>query len=478
MGMEVSCGQCQGRLVVETPGTVVACPHCGAHLMAPEMPVETPPSESPVIKPAEESVPNNLGPSPSPELSSKAPILLDWSDNDIGQVNPSTDTMVMNRSSILDLAGLPIESTSSENIHDSVDHVGHHEFLFDLHEHVSNDPLDLTGAKTRVEKGVRGRDPAKIVDELPPVSPEPEFRAEPVAERPPEPPPPREAANPFQFTATEKPIAPDERNEWPVFPGANSLLNSERETGSTTRQTSSSSLLLIIGTYASLLTIYLIYITYFARTHQLESLPDLKTVQQEGGRAAVPRPENELPAGHVMRLGQSQRFGNIRVTALKVTRGPIEFVHFTGDTDHERAPSEPVLKLWLRFENDSDRQTVVPIDPTLMYFRRVLKNRVAAFNAIFREQDRKDRSAKVYYPFDRIAIDSEWQIVGQRTNQALSPGEMMTTFIPSEEQIEDLSGEIVWRVHFRKGHGPLTGNGVTTLIDVHFNTDEIRPDAA
>ena len=95
--------------------------------------------------------------------------------------------------------------------------------------------------------------------------------------------------------------------------------------------------LLIVGSYASLLTIYAVYLTLFGRKHQLESLPDLKTVQQQGGRATVPRPENDLPPGHQLKLGQSQRFGDIRVTPLRVTRGPITFQHYTAEKAGGRA---------------------------------------------------------------------------------------------------------------------------------------------
>ncbi|MFP6703875.1 MAG: hypothetical protein VB861_19155, partial [Planctomycetaceae bacterium] len=43
MSLEVACGSCQGRLVVETPGSVVACPHCGHHLTAPDFPLDPSP---------------------------------------------------------------------------------------------------------------------------------------------------------------------------------------------------------------------------------------------------------------------------------------------------------------------------------------------------------------------------------------------------------------------------------------------------
>ena len=285
--------------------------------------------------------------------------------------------------------------------------------------------------------------------------------------------------NPFSFAVADARASnvSDQAN-WPIFSDPTTPLNRERFKVHSPGRSNHSSRFIVLGTYASLLTIYLIYLIVFANTHQLESLPDLKTVQQEGGRAAVPRPENELPDGHTLRLGQSQRYGDIRVTPQRVTRGSIEFVHFTGNTNQERLPSGPVLKLWLKFENESDQQSIVPIDPTLMFFRRVLKERVASFNAIFRDIDRKDRSAKVYYPFDRLAIDSEWRIVDQPTNEALAPHEALETFVPSEENIDDLSGEVVWRVHFRKGYGRKSGNGVTTLIDVRFHTNQIQPDSA
>src|SRR5262245_27738619 len=36
--MELICGACHGRLLVEVPGSTVACPHCGTHLQAPAFP--------------------------------------------------------------------------------------------------------------------------------------------------------------------------------------------------------------------------------------------------------------------------------------------------------------------------------------------------------------------------------------------------------------------------------------------------------
>ena len=234
-------------------------------------------------------------------------------------------------------------------------------------------------------------------------------------------------------------------------------------------------LLLIVGSYASLITIYAAYLTLLGRTHQLESLPDLKTVPQQGNRAVVPFPNHDLPRGHELKLGQTQRYGNVRVTPLRVTQGPVEFEYFKDVAGNERAPSDPVLKLWLKFENVSDQQTITPIDSTLMYFQKGYSP-VLSYNVIFRDVDRKKKDGLFFYNFSRLSSESEWRIVGQDADRELLPHEEYETFIPSQEGVELPSGEVIWRVHFRKGYGPKTGNGVTTLIDVRFDSNDIVPD--
>ena len=52
----------------------------------------------------------------------------------------------------------------------------------------------------------------------------------------------------------------------------------------------------------------------------------------------------------------------------------------------------------------------------------------------------------------------------------------METFIPSEEDARNLSGDLVWRFQFRKGYNPTSKRGVTTLIDVRFNSKDIKDD--
>ena len=377
MAMEVSCGQCHQRLLIETAGVIVACPHCGVHLSLPEPIADTLPTplaESPLetdIAPLETDVAPRL---PSPVFFGKV-------DDDCLQ-DP--------------------ERVSTSSDFDAIPDV---------------ELAGMFASRTEILR---------------------EFR---------------------QFPSPT------------VAETASNSLQKEASSG----QTFLSLLLIVIGTYASLLTMYVIYLTMFSRSHQLESLPDLKTVPQVGGRVAVPGPEHELPLGHQLTLRQSQRYGNIRVTPMRVTRGPMAFVHFDGDADRTRSPSAPILKLWLHFENVSAEQTIMPLDTTLMYFHRGL-DKVISFNVLFPAADRKKKDGRFYYHFDRLPPDSEWLIVGQQTNRALQPHEAFDLFVPSEEEIENLSGQLIWRVHFRKGHGPKSGNGVTTLIEVGFDAAEIEPE--
>ncbi|MBM4076758.1 MAG: hypothetical protein FJ267_14110, partial [Planctomycetes bacterium] len=150
----------------------------------------------------------------------------------------------------------------------------------------------------------------------------------------------------------------------------------KRTTTSTTVNSSKSLLanpllLIVVGTYASVVTILLIYQYLFSRQHALESLPDLVPPIQNGSVGWIGvKPEHEAAPGHKLVLGQSQRFGNIRVTPLKVTRSPLTFEHYLGEKSAAREPSQPVLKLWLKFENVSTNQSVAPLDRTLLFKRR------------------------------------------------------------------------------------------------------------
>lgn len=570
MVMEVCCGQCNGRLLVDTPGVVVACPHCGVHLSVP-LPDDDPTAVDPIgeqqtassrLEPAaprqqlgEDAIITDSDSSSSPIVSSQNPVaanpaqplaavpaptssIFGGSEDEESGVSQSsmasatgspdgklTDAPVINTAPSAGAITLAVPANISSPTATGPD------FSWmdrptpaPAHDPAPSTPPQSSTVDQTVAFLSESNVSPKFTEASPPTQSLVETDLKPsnstdvpgttfvspfeattafAAVDPPNPVSGSTASAPEPFAIPSFSFGtPETQTTAPPFdPGAFPTLDpgvskpgtvdaemlsgpaalhsvNNRSDAMGEKQSKLTLALLIVGSYASLMTIYVIYLTLFGRKHQLESLPDLKTVQQSGGRAIVPRPENNLPAGHQLKLGQAERFGNIRVTPLRVTRGPITFAHYSGGSTSNRAPSEPVLKLWLKFENLSDRQTIVPLDTTLMFFQRPIDDRVASYNVLFRESDRKDRNAHFYYLFDRMAVDSEWTLVGQHTNEELAPGQSFETFVPSEENTEGLTGNVVWRVHFRKGYGPETGNGVTTLIDVLFNSDDVKPDPA
>lgn len=462
MSIEVSCGQCFGRLLVETPGAVVACPHCGAHLSTTATVIEGPSLTAVTADNIHDD------PQDDPPTSNDPATLIAQGPFDL---NHSVEISIRPaaRNDHPDFAWIsdgdtPIPKHPNHGEQKAISEIPNE--IRTVPQKSGNDELEESATTNfHFDPGIESEEAdSEVASPAPLVSPSvPPEKFEP------------SAVNAMSAASTSLPNSSQRSPKFSKIPAAEQAMKFAKD-DSDARLNFLSMLLVVVASYASLLTIYVIYSTLFNQTHQLESLPDLKTVQQRNGRAVVPGPENELPAGHELKLGQSRRFGEIRVTPLRVTRGPLSFTHFTGDATRERSPSDPVLKLWLRFENVSTVKTMTPIDSTLMYFHRGTNDAIA-YNVIFSRADRRDKKGKFFYHFGRIAADSEWLIVGQNANRSLAPQEQYETFVPSEENIDELSGDLVWRVHFRKGYGPKSGNGVTTLIDVRFHSDEIKPDS-
>ena len=238
---------------------------------------------------------------------------------------------------------------------------------------------------------------------------------------------------------------------------------------------------------ATIMVALLLYAKYQGDPHQLESLPDLKPPIKNDEIALQLVPENaSLPPGHTLQLGgPGRRFGNVMVTPLRVTRSPLEFEHYTGDSSKTRAPSEDVLKLYLKFENVSDDQTFEPLDQKLL-LTRVSGNSpdvpLRANNFVCRvDQKRPDGQRVLVYD---MPPSWEWNLKGQNINreqtpQNLAPGESFETYVATDEQgIDALKGDLVWRLQIRKGYNPKSHRGVTTLIDIVFNSDQIQSEGS
>lgn len=230
----------------------------------------------------------------------------------------------------------------------------------------------------------------------------------------------------------------------------------------------------IVASYASAVTLALLWLLFSNRSHQLESLPDVRTLSE--GEFEFATVEAVLPAGHVLALNESVRFGDVRVTPLRVTREPISFVHYE-DPSASSPPSRPVLKLWLKFENLASDVAFPPYDTALMSYRAQDSKdpNLTRANTFLCRANQRRTPQNVVLNYNH-PVDSEWDLGGQ-ANGPLAANAECTTYVASAEKGVELmtaeSGQLVWRVQFRKGISRSSRKGVTTLIDVTFSTDDI-----
>ncbi|RLS58067.1 MAG: hypothetical protein DWH91_03010 [Planctomycetota bacterium] len=230
----------------------------------------------------------------------------------------------------------------------------------------------------------------------------------------------------------------------------------------------SRTVLIALGGYALVVTALCLYLlTQVAKArseNKLESLPDVRQVLN------IPI-NSQLPAGHTLALGEKQRFGNLLVEPLRVTTGPLEVVHFS-ERDKTTIMKSQVLKLWVRLTNESKDQAFIPLDRQLV-FKRHFRDDVCFANNFVVPASKKASGGPVVFVYDHPET-SEWDLSGQDLGKTLGPGESWETYIPTtEDGLEELQGELLWRVHVRKGLSP-KGGGVTTLVEVAFHDDQIQ----
>lgn len=460
MPMEVTCGQCHQPLLVEATGVVVACPHCGAHL---EIPDEEPAAEGAILSeaaPVGESGPSSITDAiaalgeppaaPPPESGETAledpsshvyePPAEPWTGGD-----PKTSPAEAENLSPLgdSFPKLPVpDEAADQSATAPVAGADDNPFAF----------LSAGGSsETEPARGqfdLGGFEPAPAVAESAfPVVVDAPLPVSEHAERP------RDKASAAQAAETPA-VQPGD-----VIPRKQFLM---------------------VASYASAVTLILIYVLFLrpVRTHQLESLPDLKPPVDSSGEIGmkVAPPDADVAPGHVLRLGESRRFGNVRVTPLRVTRAPLAFRHFDKSSKSKREPSAPVLKLWLKLENVSSNQTFAPLDRLVVYKRGFADSGVIVKTNAFlgsETERRKGREGQLHYLYP-LPEESEWLITGQVIDDDLAPGATLETFLPSEENVDLTGDDLVWRFQFRKGYHPRSRRGVLTLVDVRFRADQIE----
>ncbi len=202
---------------------------------------------------------------------------------------------------------------------------------------------------------------------------------------------------------------------------------------------------------------------------RLESLPDVRTLNV--GQVSTFDANINLPPGHQLKLGEKRRFGNLEVEATKVTRGMVTFEHPAGER-WTLLPEGPVVKLWLRFRNVSKDQPIPPLDKYLVFSKTRIPGteHFRTNSVVTTAADRRP----VGYVMTHDHADKNI-LKGQQLNVDVPPGGTLETFIPLTPELDLPTGELLWRVHMRKGFGK-AGAGVTTLIEVAFSAKDIVDD--
>jgi hypothetical protein len=236
--------------------------------------------------------------------------------------------------------------------------------------------------------------------------------------------------------------------------------------------------------YASAITLACLYLVYLL-TQQSSTLdlPDLAPPAKSPHRTTtllyVPF-STTMPPAHRLALGESRQYGSIRVTPLRVTRGPLEFEFQDPAVGEERPPSRPVLKLHLRFENVSAEQVFSPLDRHLVFAKEPDDRHFGRFKAnnLLCAAESRLRPEQHVLVYD-LSPESQWTVRDENLDRELQPGDSIDSFIPTtEEGWDKLSGPLVWRVHLRKGYNPTSFRGVTTLIEILFHSADIIDEAA
>ena len=504
--MELICGACHGRLLVEMPGTTVACPHCGTHLQTP----------------AAEALPQP-----------QTPVLIDVADGPASGPDPSRDTIQMDAWAQLAAAqsaavapepfvAATVDSPVAAHVADAVvaapastpvgpsspealvasaaparadspvdDPLLAVQAAFRAAETIPPPVPDHSDARqsseTAFSNGEDAHNQHKTTEDAFPAVVGFENSITPAATREigtAEPPAPS-SATAAEIVSSSPPIESAGVSDAAAVPIGLHEQSAGKETKdqpprTTTRAGISPTVFMIVLSYASAMTLACLYLAFQLlsnpRTHDLPDLAPPKPKDKKKVTTLIYlSPDQELPPANVLKLGETRQFGSLKVTPLRVTRGLLEFDYYEPEANQHKDPEGPVLKLHLRFENVSRDQEFVPLDSTLVFYKEVDKKTYGLFKAndfVCKVADRKNLSKQVL-TFD-LTPDGNWLLKGENLDREFGPGQVLDTFIPSApDQIETLSGDLVWRVHFRKGYNPTSYRGVTTLIEVFFNDSDI-----
>lgn len=439
MSFEVACSNCQGRLRVEQAG-LVACPHCGTHLnvntpTGADATGASPESGEPAVAPPESVA--------SPEVEA-----------------PATETPAapVHGEQMPYLGDVPQPAIAQDD--EAV--AGASALDDDDHESV------LPGGDDVSSQPPAASPPVPVAAVQPPTAPLTNGVA-----------PAVDSGSSVHSGGSQSSGLPEPDSV--IKTGASSSII-QRYASEKLKGTVSKGLFALVVSYSSAVTLAALYLAWqlmngAGSSSQLESLPDIKPRLEDGQVLKTLVPEGAaMPLGHTLALGETRRFGNLEVTPLKVTRGPVKFEFFQKDGSKTRPDGDEILQLWMRFKNVSSDQEIAPLDELVYYrvpgYEDGELDRANTF-VCARSEKKKDGHRVLAYEWNDADV---WNLRGQDVEFAIPPGETTETYVPTtEEGISELlssEGPLVWRVHFRKGYSPKR-YGVTTVVEVNFDKSDI-----
>lgn len=453
MGFEIECGSCGKRFAVEQDGGIVECPHCQTHLQLPERPDD--PSDVPVA-PESSIVKSGSIESPGNGSEQQAGSSVISKLAGAGLPEAADSGALSDEDSVF--PGLPDAAAVSDVNMPSID-TGHGEqpATSDSTVAISDSPRDSEAEpddafpfpNTVGEDAPNPDNPTVLDDSLQEDLKQfvPQFETV-AAPKPEEKAGPSPASKPSKATPAKKPAA----RESPRQDGVSRML------------------FFTVCGYASAVTIALIYLLITrGAMHPIERLPD---VVPDPKGYLVPE-STAMPPGHTLKIGDTQRFGNLKITPVKVTRGPAKMIF--GDSP-KPVETQPVLKLHLKIRNVSRDQSFRPFGRRLLMMRGTSDTRTKEGANIFvcRVEDKRQDGHLVYV----LPLEG-YRLRNQHVDRVLDPGDEYVTYIASnDEGLEMLTGDLLWRVHVRKGYNPKSKNGVTTIFEVTFHSDDVQAEGA
>ena len=224
-------------------------------------------------------------------------------------------------------------------------------------------------------------------------------------------------------------------------------------------------LMILLASYASALTIFLIW--HF-REHRAaredadadspaaEARPDPGRRADQSSRLAPPGPPPPIAADHLTSLGLPITVGGLEVTPLGVSAGPVRFHHLINQSETRKKENDALI-LRLRLHNVSTNAAFFPLDEVFL-----------------REGDRGTVDSYIEAGPEGwigpcpLAVASEWAILGQEFRK-LNPGETYETIIVSAPDArKQMARDMTGRLRLR------TGIEQTDLIGVRFHADDVR----